>query len=75
LDLSFATLILLENVGEMTNQFKPGDVVVLKSGGPKMTVDKVGLNMHKTPRVWCEWFEGSAKHTGNFTPESLKHSD
>jgi uncharacterized protein YodC (DUF2158 family) len=32
--------------------FKIGDVVKLKSGGPKMTVSTI-----KDGEVWCTWFE------------------
>jgi uncharacterized protein YodC (DUF2158 family) len=39
------------------SEIKVGDVVMLKSGGPKMTVatiDKkyMGTELH----VWCDWF-------------------
>jgi uncharacterized protein YodC (DUF2158 family) len=38
--------------------FKPGDVVQLKSGGPIMTVEQVGKH-HLTHEaaVWCTWFQ------------------
>jgi uncharacterized protein YodC (DUF2158 family) len=58
----------------MSNQFKPGDVVVLKSGGPKMTVESVGNAFGGTERVWCVWFEGIKKMDSDFSPESLKHA-
>lgn len=32
-------------------EFKPGDVVTLKSGGPPMTITHVERN-----DAWCEWF-------------------
>ncbi len=38
--------------------FNPGDLVVLKSGGPTMTVEKTGkLHMTDEDAVWCVWFE------------------
>ncbi|WP_199027697.1 DUF2158 domain-containing protein [Ralstonia sp. ASV6] len=38
--------------------FQPGDVVQLKSGGPRMTVEKVGNDaMTGVEAVWCTWFE------------------
>lgn len=41
----------------MSNSFKPGDVVQLNSGGPRMTVSEVDER-----RVYCEWFiEGEVK--------------
>jgi uncharacterized protein YodC (DUF2158 family) len=57
----------------MANQFKAGDVVVLNSGGPKMTVSEVGTHpINNKPRVWCEWFDGSKKIDDDFAPESLQ---
>ncbi len=37
-------------------EFEPGDMVFLKSGGPRMTVESVGDN-YGQPTVWCVWFE------------------
>lgn len=58
----------------MDDQFKAGDVVQLKSGGPKMTVSYV--------REWqgqmeanCDWFEGTTNHSGSFPVTSLKFPD
>ena len=56
----------------MPDQLKPGDVVVLKSGGPKMTVTEVGNNFRGSPKVWCDWLEESKKMTGSFDPTSVK---
>jgi uncharacterized protein YodC (DUF2158 family) len=39
--------------------FKPGDVVRLKSGGPRMTVEQVGKTQFGDDGVWCVWFETS----------------
>ena len=47
--------------------FKPGDVVVLKSGGPLMTVEAV-----EPDRVYCIWFEGSAIKRDRFLPAVLE---
>ena len=52
------------------NEFNPGDVVVLKSGGPKMTVDQIEAGSRQ--KVWCDWFEGSKKFTDTFPPTSLE---
>jgi uncharacterized protein YodC (DUF2158 family) len=39
-------------------EFKPSDLVRLKSGGPLMTVEKVGQTaMTQEEAVWCVWFE------------------
>ncbi len=41
-----------------TTEFKPGDIVQVKSGGPIMTVEKVGKTaMFDEESVWCVWFE------------------
>ena len=46
---------------------KPGDVVQLKSGGPKMTVTQINQET-----VWCKWFDGEDVKTGHFPVFSLK---
>ena len=56
------------------NEFNPGDVVVLKSGGPKMTVSMTGDDNFQRPTVWCDWFEGSKKVSNTFPPTSLELS-
>lgn len=39
-------------------EFKPGDLVQVKSGGPIMTVEQAGkLAMLGEDTVWCVWFE------------------
>jgi len=52
----------------MADKFKIGDIVQLKSGGPKMTVtvDSVGGGMDG---VRTSWFAGS-KHESGFFPIS-----
>jgi uncharacterized protein YodC (DUF2158 family) len=51
----------------MPDTFKAGDVVVLKSGGPKMTIEYVG-----TDRADCRWFVGEEVKQGTFHLEALK---
>lgn len=46
----------------MTDKFKIGDIVQLKSGGPKMTV----TNVLSERVVHTAWFAGSKKETGGF---------
>lgn len=50
-------------------QFKVGDVVRLKSGGPAMTV----TGTSDTGWVICHWFvdEKSKAESGSFPPEAL----
>lgn len=39
-------------------EFKPGDTVQLRSGGPIMTVEQVGEHWSAEGiAVWCVWFE------------------
>jgi uncharacterized protein YodC (DUF2158 family) len=49
------------------NQWKPGDIVGVKSGGPSMTVARVGPE-----KVFCEWFDGQSPMNGEFTPAALE---
>lgn len=47
--------------------YKVGDVVMLKSGGPKMTIYWL-----ETPtQIWCTWFEGTEKKEAHFHPDTL----
>ncbi len=52
-------------------EFKIGDIVQLKSGGPKMTVENPGSSTN----LWCQWFAGSKLEKGNFPKESLNKID
>lgn len=48
--------------------FKPGEVVVLKSGGPLMTV-----KFHEEYRVACTWFDSKGQlQVNEFGPEQLE---
>lgn len=55
--------------------FKPGDIVVVRSGGPKMTVSQCAEDGLGKMKVWCEWFEGTKQMSGTFSPAVLKLSD
>jgi uncharacterized protein YodC (DUF2158 family) len=51
------------------NALKPGDLVVLKSGGPVMTVDTVNtdiLDDDKVTGVLCAWFVGNKLERARF---------
>ena len=50
----------------MAEKFKIGDIVQLKSGGPKMTITKVLEEV-----VHTAWFAGSKKETGVFPFEAV----
>jgi len=53
----------------MGNELKVGDVVKLKSNGPKMTIDSVADTEH----VVCVWFEGSQHRSALFVGATLMH--
>ena len=48
-------------------EFKPGDLVQLKSGGPKMTVHTEDRGVVK-----CQWFAVMKLESGLFSPDSLR---
>jgi uncharacterized protein YodC (DUF2158 family) len=50
----------------MDRDFEIGDVVRLRSGGPKMTVTEVGETLSGQMSVWCTWFVGTRQETGTF---------
>ena len=53
---------------------KPGNLVVLKSGGPVMTVDTVNTDVFdddKVTGVLCAWFVGSKLERARFDPGAL----
>lgn len=57
----------------MAEEFEKGDVVELKSGGPKMTVSDIGEH-YGEKKIWCVWFEKTKKFEDTFAPEVLKKS-
>lgn len=61
----------------MTDKFKAGDIVVLKSGGPPMTVDEVPSDLQgysSLPRgdYLTRWFKGASKEQGTFKEHLLE---
>ena len=48
-------------------EFKVGDVVKLKSGGPKMTI----TNISPKNEVSCSWFDGNEKKNERFPLNTL----
>ena len=55
----------------MDTTFRPGDVVRLKSGGPRMTVESVN-DFYGETRVHCSWFEKTKKLSDTFAPTALE---
>ncbi|HMJ53581.1 MAG TPA: DUF2158 domain-containing protein [Polyangiaceae bacterium] len=49
------------------SEFKAGDVVCLKSGGPSMTAGNMAVG-----GLLCYWFAGSELKKDTFPPEILK---
>lgn len=56
---------------------KVGDVVRLKSGGPKMTIDQIDVFMSgsKRQQARCVWFDGAKQTTHVFELEVLEKED
>lgn len=57
-----------------TSEHRIGDVVILKSGGPPMTVHNVGdySNYGLNPGVLCVWFDNAKKVEDVFHPATLE---
>jgi len=53
--------------------FNPGDTVVLKSGGPLMTILFTNAG-YAEKDIACSWFVGGDRKTDVFPPASLKHA-
>jgi uncharacterized protein YodC (DUF2158 family) len=53
--------------------YEIGDLVVLKSGGPVMTVEETfEIRPGKEEQVRCQWFSGKKLESGVFPVASLK---
>jgi uncharacterized protein YodC (DUF2158 family) len=50
--------------------FKPGDLVVLKSGGPVMTVEDV--DKFATNDITCVWFAGAKLESSRLKSDSIE---
>ena len=58
----------------MAGEFKVGDIVQLKSGGPKMTIYKLET-FDGAERANCQWFEGNKPMSSMFVLATLKPAD
>jgi len=57
----------------MAAKFKAGDIIELKSGGPKMTVEEVTEGRGNNPDgLWAVWFAGAKRERAHFNIESVK---
>lgn len=59
---------------EIKRELRQGDVVSLRSGGPRMTVRRV-LDAVAWPCAECDWFDGHAVAKDTFPVASLKLED
>jgi uncharacterized protein YodC (DUF2158 family) len=51
-------------------EFKVGDIVVLKSGGPNMTIKSIPTETGTS--YTCQWFAGKKLEQGVFPENSIK---
>jgi Uncharacterized small protein len=51
----------------MADRLEKGDLVKLKSGGPRMTVDNIAQS-----GVYCTWFDATGRQEACFSSEALK---
>lgn len=58
----------------MANSFNVGDVVCLKSGGPAMTVTKVGQSEGET-FIWVKWFNGTKMQSDTFPANAVEPAE
>lgn len=58
----------------MDEQFTDGDVVELKSGGPRMTIAGV-VQQEGQKTLKCDWFDGAIVRSGQFPEISFKRPD
>jgi uncharacterized protein YodC (DUF2158 family) len=57
-------------------QLQIGDTVVLKSGGPVMTVSHMTMLTSDDPHCTCVWFDDdSHNHTAVFTVAALRKAN
>lgn len=57
--------------------FKSGDLVVLKSGGPIMTVDTVNIDIFEDDKITgllCVWFFGAKMERVRFDHRAVEHA-
>jgi uncharacterized protein YodC (DUF2158 family) len=52
--------------------FEKGDVVTLRSGGPAMTVRKVGMENLGSRPIWCVWMTKGKKLDAAFDAQALE---
>ena len=55
-------------------EYKIGDVVILKSGGPSMTVHNIGnyIDTSNSKGLLCVWFDQNKKVQAVFHPDTVE---
>jgi len=56
----------------MADQLEVGDVVQLKSGGPKMTITTIDKFAGENEKAECVWFDKSNRKDALFQLETLQ---
>jgi uncharacterized protein YodC (DUF2158 family) len=56
----------------MADIIEVGDVVCLKSGGPRMAATMVEKDALEVITAWCDWFEDHEQKQSNFPVTSLE---
>jgi uncharacterized protein YodC (DUF2158 family) len=56
----------------MARDFEVGQVVKLKSGGPKMTIEEIDDYGSGHPQASCVWFEGDKRKSSIFEFQTLE---
>lgn len=54
------------------HEFRVGDVVRLRSGGPLMTVEKIDITADGTQSILVAWFVDKQRQSGRFHPSMLE---
>ena len=56
--------------GSPAQRFKVGDLVQLRSGGPRMVVDQIN-ELTSERQLQCQWFLGATLMNGWFSEQTL----
>jgi uncharacterized protein YodC (DUF2158 family) len=64
----------LEGTMAAENEFNVGDVVMLKTGGPRMTVEGIGSALDEKA-VNCVWYDGSRRVRESFDAVLLERRE
>lgn len=56
-------------------EFKIGDTVRLRSGGPLMTVTSVGTDERKGQMIWTSWFDDKNNEKNGHFPAATVEAD